>query len=386
MAEQNLNPFENEKPKIVHLEKSESHYEYCRMQMHDIEKIHRRTFICNLALCIVVCFFSIFKKYIAMFDLLSRPYLELDRPEAILTGGIFQILFGMLIIVLGYLAWANYRTLNIILWAWYVMSTLIGIFRLDYLSAMIGIVGAVFYFFSVRELRHEQALAQMEGYPDFQEKLDISKSDIVIQTLLAHQGERRTKSTLFTTDYSLRRKKKKKGSFGYEEPEKDKAEEAGNALVAALQKGIQDVRNAEHEKAEAKAESAVSAQADGSDESAAPAGMEELIPAEAPEQADTAPVQTDAVPEQTDAALTQADASEQADTAPALADKKPENIKPERADAEAAAAAILAEAEARTQKILAEAEAKAKALTEHTPAEQKPNQQPNPNRKKKKRR
>lgn len=365
MAEQNTNPFENEKPKIVHLEKSDSHYEYCRMQMHDIEKVHRRTFICNLVLCIVVCFFSIFQKYVALFDLLSWPFGGLDRPEAILTGGIFIIIIGMLIILLGYLAWANYRTLNIILWAWYVMVTLLGIFRLDYLSAMIGIIGAVFYFFSVRELRHEQALSQMEGYPDFHEKLDISKSDIVIQTLLAHQGERRTKSTLFTTDYSLRRKKKKKGSFGYAEPEKDRAEEAGNALVEALQKGIQDVRNAEAktEAAEAPAAPEQSAAAEQPD---APQEMTELIP------------ETEPAPQEMKELIPE--------TEPAPQDPKPENIEPARADAEAAAAAILAEAEARTQRILAEAEEKANALTGGTPAAQKTNPQQNQNRKKKKRR
>ena len=343
MSEQNINQFEEEKPKIKKKKKSDSHYEYCRMQMHDIDKIHRRTFICNLVLCILVCFFSIFKKYIAMFDLLSRPYLTLDKPEAILTGGIFQILFGMAVIVLGYLAWANYRTLNIILAAWYALVTIFGVSRLDYLSALIGIVGLVFYIFSIRELRHESTLAQMEGYPEFHEKFDISKSDIVIQTLLAHQGERRTKSTLFTTDYSLRRKKKKKTEFGYEEPEeKDKAEEAGNALVESLQKHLNEVRGAE--------ESAKAAEA----------------PAEAP-QAEAE--MTELIPE-----------PETEKPAPAA---KPENITPERTEAEAAAAAILAEAEARSQQIIAEAEAKAKALAEGKSAPQ--NQTPqNPNRKKKK--
>lgn len=363
MSELNVNPFEEEKPKIVHLEKSDSHYEYCRMQMHDIDKVHRRTFFCNLVLCIIVCFFSIFKKYIAMFDLLSRPYLTLDKPEAILTGGIFQILFGMAIIVLGYLAWANYRTLNIILGAWYAMVTLIGVFRLDYLSALIGVVGVVFYYFSIRELRREQALAQMEGYPEFHEKFDISKSDIVIQTLLAHQGERRTKSTLFTTDYSLRRKKKKKTEFGYTEPEeKDKAEEAGNALVESLQKHLNEARSTEKPAAEAKAEAA----------SAEP----EQTPAEAAESAMTDIIEEAPAPAEPEK--------------PAPAESRAETVAPERADAEAAAAAILAEAEARTQKILAEAEAKAKALTEGQPAKKEPQKQggqnPNPNGRKKKRR
>ena len=367
MAEQNYNPFEDEKPKIVHLEKNDSHYEYCRMQMHDIDKTHRRTFLANLVLCILVCFFSIFKKYIAMFDLLSYQFHTLEGPEAILAGGIFQIVFGLIIIVLGYLAWANYRTLNIILCAWYALTTLIGIFRLDYLSALIGVVGVVFYFFSIRELGKEQALSQMEGYPEFHEKFDISKSDIVIQTLLAHQGEHRTKSTLFTTDYSLRRKKKKKSSaFGFTEPEPEKTTEAGTALAEELQKHLKDVREAkQHEEDAAKApETEKSAKADkpaaAKETAAADSAMEDLIP-------ETAPANTEEKPE-TEAAV-------QPET-------KQENIAQERADAEAAAAAILAEAEERSKKMLEEAERKAKELTDA--AEKKVQNQPNPNRKKKK--
>ena len=73
MATQNNNPFADEAVKLVHFEKDESHYEYCRMQMHDIERTHRRTFFCNLVICIVVCFLSIFRKYIGGFDMLSTP-------------------------------------------------------------------------------------------------------------------------------------------------------------------------------------------------------------------------------------------------------------------------------------------------------------------------
>lgn len=250
MSNVKQNPFENEKPKLVHLEKDESHYEYCRMQMHDIEKIHRRTFICNLGICILVCFLSIFQKYIAGFDLLSTPLglTDVRAAGAILAGGIFEIVIAMIITVLGYLAWANFHTLNIILEAWYVIVTLIGIFRLDYLSAIVGIVGCVFYFFSIREMQHEQRLSEMEGYPEFQEKFDISKSDIVIQTLLAHQGEHRTKSTLFTTDYSLRKKKKKPqyykngSSLNPDSAEKEEPD-AGAALASVLQERLEVVKD-----------------------------------------------------------------------------------------------------------------------------------------------
>jgi len=328
MENQIRNPFEDEKPQIVHFEKNESHYEYCRMQMHDIEQTHRRTFVVNFGLCIVVCFLAVFRKYIAGFGILSTQYANVQSDNkiaeggAFLAGGIFQILFGMIIIVLGYLAWANFHSLNIILETWYAAITVFGIIKGDYLSALVGIVGAVFYFFSLREMRHEQALSEMEGYPEFQEKFDISKSDIVIQTLLAHKGEQRTKSTLFTTDYSLRRKKKK-SSFAAEEPaDSDK----GKELAAELQKRLDEVKDAR--------------------------------------QARTAIASLDAVA---------ADQKRRKKTEPAQeaapAEIPPLEIEPQQ-DAKAEAEAILAEAEAKAKALLAEAAKRASALTQDTAAPQ----------------
>ena len=243
MAKQAMNPFEEDKPQIVHLEKSQSHYEYCRMQMHDIEKVHRRTFLVNLGICLIVAMLAVFRQYIAGFDLLSRDLAQFDKPGTILTGGIFQILFCMGTILVGYLAWANFHTLNIIQECWYFLVTFLGVIRLDYLSAVIGMVGLVFYFYSLRAMSHEARLAEMDGYPDFVERFDISQSDIVIETLLAHKGEKRTKSTLLTTDYSLRRKKKKQS----EENGKDATKE----LAAEIRKRLEQVEAAKHtEKAE----------------------------------------------------------------------------------------------------------------------------------------
>lgn len=327
MANRNTNLFDEEQPKLVHFEKDESHYEYCRMQMHDIEHVHRRTFIANMIICILVCALSVFKIYVGGFGILSMPFADLDGPEAILTGGIFQILFSMIIMIIGYLAWANFHSLNIILEMWYVIVTLIGIFKLDYISALVGIIGAVFYFFSFREMQHEQALSEMEGYPDFTEKFDISKSDIVLQTLLAHQGERRTKSTLFTTDYSLRRmKKKKQDSFGAEPEEKD----AGAALAEELQKHLKDAKAHQQEKAKA----------------AEPVQLEKETASE--------PVQPEKEKAETSAEKEQASSLEQA---------------------RAEAAAILAEAQEKARAILEEAESEK--------AEQKPANKPAEHKKKK---
>ena len=263
MANQVENPFADEKPQLVHLEKDESHYEICRMQMHEIEHIHRRTFFCNMVLCIVVCALAMFQQYIAGFDLLSKPFIIEDSPGMNLAGGIFQIIIAMVIILLGYLAWANFHTLNIFLVCWYFIVAFIGIYRADYISAIVGAVGIVFYVFSIREMQHEERLSQMEGYPHFQEKFDISKSDIVIQTLMAHKGERRTVSTLFTTDYSLRRKKKKMVLPEEKHHEGEKSE----ALAATLQQRLDEKR----EHAEKSAEPA---------EKTAPA-EETAVPAEA---------------------------------------------------------------------------------------------------------
>lgn len=328
MKEQNLTPFEEEKPQIVHFEKDDSHYEYCRMQMHDIEKTHRRTFFCNLALCIFVSFLSIFKIYIGGFGVLSTQFAEVDSPGATLAGGIFQILISMGIIIVGYLAWANYHSLNIVLEAWYAAVTLLGICKLDYMTALIGVVGAVFYYFSFREMKKEEALSELDGYPDFAEKLDISKSDIVIQTLLAHKGERRSKSTLFTTDYSLRRMKKKKA-----EEETKPESDAGAALAESLKKHLDEAKDTQETVAE---------------------------PAEA-------------VPEAV------------AETVEAAAETVEEAAPETEIDAEEQAAAILAEAEAKAKALLAEAVAKADQVKGSSqPAKQTdntPNQ--NQNRKKK---
>ena len=240
------NPFEDEKPKIVHLEKDQSHYEYCRMQMHDIDNIHKRTFFCNLGICILVCFLAVFRVYVACFSVLSAPFKDPGSASAILTNGIFQILVGMIIMVIGYLAWANFRSLNFFMTGWYLIVTVVGVVKLDYVSAVIGIVGVVVYFFSLKAMSHEAELAELDGYPDFQEKFDISKSDIVIATLMAHKGEHRTKSTLFTTDYSLRRKKKRHAPPlpGMEEKE-DEPGRAGEELAMELRKHLDEARDAQ---------------------------------------------------------------------------------------------------------------------------------------------
>jgi hypothetical protein len=236
------NPFEDDKPRIVHLEKDQSHYEYCRMQMHEIDNIHKRTFFFNLGICILVCLLAVFHVYIGGFDVLKAPFLDMNSAQAVLTNGIFQILISMVMMVLGYLAWANFRTLNIFMIGWYVVVTVIGVIRLDYMTAVVGAVGVVVYFFSLRAMSREAELAEMDGYPEFHEKFDISQSDIVIATLMAHKGEHRTKSTLFTTDYSLRRKKKRRSMLSGTELDTDG--DAGEALAEELQKHLSDVRDA----------------------------------------------------------------------------------------------------------------------------------------------
>ena len=277
MAEQIRNPFEDEQPKIVHLEKDESHYEVCRMQMHEINRIHKRTFFCNMALCIVVCFLAMFQQTIAGFDILSTPFTISDKPGMILAVGIFQIIVAMVVILCGYLAWANFHTLNIFLTIWYGFVTAIGIYRLDFFSSIIGAVGVVFYFFSLRAMQQENTLAEMEGYPEFQEKFDISKSDIIVQTLLAHKGEHRTKSTLFTTDYSLRRRKKKLVLEPTEQQRDDRAE----SLAEELQKHISDARRQDAAQAAETDVPAADADAPVTDETAAPDASDapEALPA-----------------------------------------------------------------------------------------------------------
>ena len=351
MAEQIRNPFEDEQPKIVHLEKDESHYEVCRMQMHEINRIHKRTFFCNMALCIVVCFLAMFQQTIAGFDILSTPFTVSDKPGMILAVGIFQIIVAMVVILCGYLAWANFHTLNIFLTIWYGFVTAIGIYRLDFFSSIIGAVGVVFYFFSLRAMQRENTLSEMEGYPEFQEKFDISKSDIVIQTLLAHQGEHRTKSTLFTTDYSLRKKKKKPGYYkngsSFRENADSEKADAGAELAQILQKQISEVKDAKETRTAIAALDADAAARKREKDGVSLkdiAEFEKLPASAAAEPAETA----EPVPAAPAAGLTDA--------------------------AEDAAAKILADAEAKARAILAEAEAKAKAMSAEPAADAAPAQ------------
>lgn len=358
MATRNTDPFPDEAVKLVHFDKDESHYEFCRMQMHDIERTHRRTFFCNLAICILVCFLSVFRKYIGGFDMLSTPLGlgDVRSAGAVLAGGIFVILIAMIIIVLGYLAWANYHVLNLILEGWYVIVTFVGIRRLDYITAIVGIIGAVFYYFSIKEMSHEQRLSEMEGYPDFQEKFDISKSDIVIQTLLSHQGEHRTKSTLFTTDYSLRKKKKKPAYFkngssfsgGTDSEEKD----TGAELAQILKKQLDEVQNAKEARTAIASLDAEAAAQRREKEGVTLKDIAEFekLPASAAEDAEAAPEPAQPVGKKTE--LTDA--------------------------AEDAAAKILAEAEAKARAILAEAEEKAKAIAAEPRSEAAPKTEAEP--------
>lgn len=235
MAMENKNPFEDEKPNIVHFEKDESHYEYCRVQMREIERDYQRAFSVNLGICLLVCVLSVFRQFIEGFSLLSKPFEHFEGAGMVLAGGIFQIVIALIVIVFAYLAWSNFRVLNIFLMAWYLIIMIMGIVKGEYLSAMIGAVGSVNYFYAMRAMNRESSLSQIEGYPEFQETMTIDKSDIVVQTLLAHKGEHLTKSTLFTTDYSLRRKKKARAQH-------QKDEKVDN-LAAELQKHIDNVRN-----------------------------------------------------------------------------------------------------------------------------------------------
>lgn len=236
------NPFAQEQAKIVHLEKNCSHYEYCRMQMHDIEAAYRRTFIGNTVLCIFIALLSVFQIYIQIFGALSMPFVGMEGPGAMLGGGIFQIIFALIIAALGYLAWANVHTLNVILTVFYGVVALMGVIKLDYCSAILGVVGLWLYIYSMGSMQKEGALAEMEGYPDFRDRFDISTSDIVVQTLMAHRGEH--KKYAKSTPRSLRKRKKQMTDAPTEDAAAQLAEQiAKSAKQRAADAGSEDGGN-----------------------------------------------------------------------------------------------------------------------------------------------
>ncbi len=220
--------WQEEQPKIVHLEKNQSHYEYCRMQMHDIQKAYRLTFIGNTALCIFISLLAVFQVYIQIFGFFSMPFADMEGPGAVLGGGILQIVFALVILVLGYLAWANVHTLNVILTVFYGVVAFMGIIRLDYWSAILGVIGLWLYIYSMRSMQKEGALSELEGYPEFRDRFDISTSDIVVQTLMAHRGERRSGGR-FNNNRSLRKRRKQT-----EEPAGDSAAALAEQIAESL--------------------------------------------------------------------------------------------------------------------------------------------------------
>ncbi len=237
-------PWQDEKPTIVHLEKNESHYEFCRMQMHDLEKVYRRAFVANAVLCIIVCFLAIFSIYIQCFNVLSTPFAVMDSPGATISGGIFQITVAMFIVVMGYLAWANFRFVNIALTIFYGLVTVLGIYHLDYFSGIIGVIGLWFYIFALQGMQKESHLAEMEGYPDFHEKFDVSTSDIVIQTLMAHRGERSRRSGgVFQNSRSLRKRKKRSEPAPNDENQPSSAEALAKQLASHKQDRQESAQN-----------------------------------------------------------------------------------------------------------------------------------------------
>lgn len=166
-----------ERVKHTKLEKDYSYFDSCREAMAAIEKINRTAFFYTCFACFIIAFTAMFKQRFQIFSSLGYALGEPDSFAVIFCGGVMQIFLAALVVIIGYLAWANFHKLNIPLFALYAAMCLLGIYHMDLPSVGIGLLGTAMYTRAMLTLPEEEKLSQLEGYPYFSERLELSRQD-----------------------------------------------------------------------------------------------------------------------------------------------------------------------------------------------------------------
>lgn len=166
-----------ERVKHTKLEKDYSYFDSCREAMADIEKINRAAFYYTCLACFIIAFCAMFKQRFQIFSSLGYAMGEPDSFAVIFCGGIMQVFLALVVVVVGYLAWANFHKLNIALFALYAAMCLLGLYHMDIPSLGIGLLGTAMYIRAMLTLPEEERLSKLEGYPYFNERLELSRQD-----------------------------------------------------------------------------------------------------------------------------------------------------------------------------------------------------------------
>ncbi|WP_281527432.1 hypothetical protein [Ruminococcus champanellensis] len=166
-----------ERVKHTKLEKDYSYFDSCRETMAEIEKTNRSAFFYTCFACFIIAFTAMFKQRFQIFSSLGYALGEPDSFAVIFCGGAMQIFLAILVVIVGYLAWANFHKLNIALFALYAAMCLLGVYHVDLPSLGLGLLGAAMYIRAMLTLPEEERLSKLEGYPYFNERLELSKQD-----------------------------------------------------------------------------------------------------------------------------------------------------------------------------------------------------------------
>lgn len=161
------------------LKKDYSYFGHCKSLMRQIELDYRIAFFYTLFVSFIVCFTAMFKKRYQVFSCFAYMFGEPDDFVAIFCGGLSQILISLIVIIIGYMAWAHVRRCNLALFLFYTLMAVLGVIRADWPSALLGLGGVLFYLRALFSMVQDERICTLEGYPYFNERFELSKEDFV---------------------------------------------------------------------------------------------------------------------------------------------------------------------------------------------------------------
>ena len=166
-----------ERVRQAKLEKDCSYYDHCKSLMARIHRDYQLAFFCSCAICLIVAAGAVFKKHFQIFSLVAKNMGEPDNFVAIFCGGFAQVFLAAAVVIIALLGWAYLHRCNLLLTVFYGAMTILGIVHGDWISAFLGAAGTVFSLRAVLAMFEEERLRELDGYPNFNRPLTLSKDD-----------------------------------------------------------------------------------------------------------------------------------------------------------------------------------------------------------------
>lgn len=166
-----------ERVKQTQIQKDTSYFDHCKSMMAQIHRDYRLAFFCCAAICLIVAVSAVFKKHFQIFSLVAYNMGEPDNFVAIFCGGFAQVFTAAAVMLVAFLAWSYLHRCHILLLAFYALMAILGVVNSDWFSAALGAAGTVFYLRAVLSMAEEERMRELEGYPNFNRELRLSKED-----------------------------------------------------------------------------------------------------------------------------------------------------------------------------------------------------------------